>query len=125
MCHQSVGLIARHAEANGISTVCLTSALDITRSVNPPRAAFLDFPLGHTSGKAGDPELQYSIVSDALTTLEEMKTPGEIKILPYIWSEDDSWKERESVSDMRLPRHPEPQFQREEDRILYEKKRSR
>lgn len=114
-----MGLIARYAEANGISTVCLSSALDITQSVNPPRAAFLDFPLGHTSGKADDPELQYSIVRDALQALEEMKKPGTVKILPYRWSDDELWKNLPD-SDSRLPRTAKPQFQMEEDRILYE-----
>ena len=114
-----MGLIARHAEARGIFTVCLSSALDITRSVNPPRAVFLDFPLGHTSGKANEPELQYSIVRDALRALEEMKEPGTVKILPYRWSDDESWKNLPD-SDSRLPRSPEPQFQSEEDRIRYE-----
>jgi hypothetical protein len=97
----------------------MTSALDITQSVNPPRAAFLDFPLGHTAGKANDPDLQYSILRDALIALEEMKRPGSIKILSYRWSEDESWKNTHS-KDARLPRTSEPQFQFEEDRILYE-----
>ena len=43
MCHQSVGLIARNAEAAGIPTLSMGSALDIMQAVNPPRAAFLDF----------------------------------------------------------------------------------
>jgi hypothetical protein len=123
VCHQSVGLIARHAEANGISTVCLSSALDITQSVNPPRAVFLDFPLGHTSGKANDSVLQFSIVRDALMALEDMKVPGSIKILSYKWREDESWMSQESLSDSRLPRFSEPQFQCEDDRILYERGR--
>jgi len=63
-----VGLVARSAEAAGIPTLCLASALDITRAVNPPRAAFLDFPLGHTAGKPGDPELQRAILADALSS---------------------------------------------------------
>lgn len=114
-----MGLIARQAEALGISTVCMSSALDITRSVHPPRAVFLDFPLGHTAGKAKEPDLQYSIVHDALMALVEMKDPGSIKNLPYRWSEDESWKNTHS-KDARLPRVSEPQFQFEEDRRLYE-----
>ena len=114
-----MGLIARQAEAVGISTVCMSSALDITQSVNPPRAVFIDFPLGHTAGKANEPDLQYLIVHDALNALEEMKSPGSIKILPYRWSEDGSWKTTH-LKDARLPRTSEPQFQFEEDRILYE-----
>jgi hypothetical protein len=117
-----VGLIARHAEANGISTVCLSSALDITQSVNPPRAAFLDFPLGHTAGKANEPELQRSVVRDALMSLEEMKAPGGIKNLPYRWTQDDSWRNQELLADTRQPRGSEPQFQCEQDRIRYEQR---
>jgi hypothetical protein len=114
-----VGLIARQVEAAGISTICMSSALDITQAVNPPRAVFLDFPLGHTSGKAMEPELQYSIVRDTLIQLEEMSQPGNIKILPYMWSEDKSWKNI-TPDDDRLERTAEPQFQYKEDRILYE-----
>ncbi len=119
-----MGLIARHAEARGISTVCMSSALDITQSVNPPRAVFLDFPLGHTTGKAHDPDLQYAIVHDALIALAEMTKPGSVKILPYRWSEDESWKEGKSVDD-RLERFPEPQFQCVEDQIAYERNKGK
>ena len=124
MCHQSVGLIARHAEAHGISTVCLGSALDIMRAVNPPRAAFLDFPLGHTSGKANEPELQFAIVRDALTALEEMRVPGSVEVLPYRWS-DEAWQTDHVLGDARRPRLAEPQFQCEDDRIRYEQDCSR
>ncbi len=101
----------------------MTSALDITQSVNPPRAVFLDFPLGHTAGKAHEPELQYLIAREALQALEEMKKPGSIKRLSYRWSEDESWKDAPST-DSRLERTSEPQFQFEEDRILYEKRKT-
>jgi hypothetical protein len=115
-----VGLIARHAEANGISTVCLGSALDITRSVRPPRAVFLDFPLGHTAGRANEPELQLAIVRDALAALEEMQAPGSVKILSHRWSDDDAWQAELPLADSRQPRTAEPQFQCEDDRARYE-----
>lgn len=115
-----MGLIARLAESKGISTVCLSSALDITRSVNPPRAVFLDFPLGHTSGKAKEPELQYDIVKETLMALQEMEKPGDVKILSYRWDEDESWKKMPHA-DSREPRVAEPQFQTKEDQILYER----
>ena len=54
MCHQTVGLIARQAEAAGIPTLSLSCARDITAAVNPPRATYLDWPLGHTSGRPHD-----------------------------------------------------------------------
>jgi hypothetical protein len=95
----------------------MTSALDITRSVNPPRAAFLDFPLGHTTGKPHEPQLQRAIVASALGAFEELDTPGSVKILPFRWSEDESWKARVFAGgDERRPRFDTPQYQNEEDR---------
>ena len=121
MCHQSVGLIARHAEAAGIPTLSMTSALDITRAVNPPRAAFLDYPLGHTTGKLHEPELQREILVQALDGFTSLTTPGSIKTLPFRWSEDDAWKRMAMMEgDTRIPRHDTPQYQTEEDRIRAE-----
>ena len=112
-----MGLVARHVEAAGIPTLCMSSALDITRSVNPPRAAFLDFPLGHTTGKPGQPELQKQILIDALSSFEGMTVPGSVRTLPYRWSDDDGWKEKAfAEGDERLPRRDTPQYQDEEDR---------
>ena len=61
-----MGLIAREIEARGIPTLSMTSALSITKAANPPRAAYLDFPLGHTAGKPHQPLLNRAIVRDAL-----------------------------------------------------------
>jgi hypothetical protein len=117
--------------------VSLSSARTITAAVNPPRAAFVDFPLGHTSGKANEPELQRAIVRDALTVFETATVPGTIVDLAYRWSDDDSWKVdplggRRSAGregqgsadssaesrDTRTERFPTPQYQTEQDRAL-------
>ncbi len=124
-----MGLIARRLEAAGIATVCLTSARDITRAVNPPRAAFVDFPLGHTSGRPHQPELNRAIVGDALRAFEVLKVPGSMVHLRYHWAEDDSWKDGvmrpsaatadggsgSGVADDRVERFDTPQFQTEAD----------
>ena len=95
----------------------MTSARDITRAVNPPRAAFLDFPLGHTTGKPKQPELQRKIMVDALSSFEAMTVPGSVRKLPYRWSDDEGWKEKAfAEGDDRRPRHDTPQYQDEEDR---------
>jgi len=117
VCHQSVGLIARHLEAAGIPTMSMTSALDITRAVNPPRATFLNFPLGHTSGKPNEPELNRQIMIETLDGLTSMTKPGSIKMLPFKWSEDDKWgRTAMTEGDQRTPRYDTPQYQNEEDR---------
>jgi hypothetical protein len=95
----------------------MTSARDITQAVNPPRAAFLDFPLGHTTGKPHAPDLQRRILVEALSSFETMTVPGSIKKLPFRWSEDEEWKAMAfAEGDGRTPRHDTPQFQDEEDR---------
>jgi hypothetical protein len=120
-----VGLVARHTEAAGIPTLCLSSALDITRAVNPPRAAFLDFPLGHTAGIPGDPGAQRRILADALASFGEMTRPGSVRQLPFRWSGNEDWKENAFVGgDDRRPRHDTPQYQNEEDRGRAEGKSS-
>ena len=38
-------------EAAGISTVSMSNARSITAAANPPRAVYLDYPLGQTAGR--------------------------------------------------------------------------
>lgn len=83
-------------EAGGIPTLAMTSALDITQAVKPPRSVFVDFPLGHQTGKPHQPELQRRILLDALRAFETISRPGEIVELPYLWDPADrSWEERD------------------------------
>ena len=97
------------------------SALDIIQAVKPPRAAFLDFPLGHTTGEPHQPELQREILIEALEGFTSLTSPGSIKMLPFCWSEGDDWKITASNDgDTRTERYDTPQYQLEEDRILAE-----
>ena len=83
-------------EEAGIPTIAMTSALDITQAVKPPRSVFVNFPLGHQTGKPDQPGLQRSIVLDALCALETITVPGTIVTPPYVWDEvDDSWEDGE------------------------------
>lgn len=130
-----MGLIAREIERRGIPTICLTSAWSITRAVNPPRAAYVDFPLGHTAGKPDDKPLQRKIMIDTLSAFDSIAVPGEIRRLSYEWSADHSWKDRvmrpqptaepnqnspndsaAADADDRLARTDEPQYQHPADR---------
>ena len=123
MCHQSVGLIARRLEVEGIPTTSLSSARDITLAVAPPRAAFVDYPLGHTSGKPGDPEDQRAIVEGALDLLRTATAPGRLLDLGRVWSSDEAWRKhplssKGSGGDGRGTRTAEPVYQCAEDRVL-------
>jgi len=95
-----VGLFARAIEEAGIPTITLSSALDITSLVKPPRAVFVNFPLGHQAGRPFDPEGQTRIILDALHLLETATTPGTIVQLQYKWDENDpldSWEDEEML----------------------------
>lgn len=120
-----MGLVARELEARGIATVCLSSAYSITAAVNPPRAVFVDYPLGRTAGKRDDKLNQRGIMLDALAALQEAEQPGTIRTLPYRWGDDDHWKDSamrpsqrsaDATADDRVARHAEPQYQFPEDR---------
>ncbi len=72
----------------------MTSAPDITRAVKPPRAVFVNFPLGHQTGKPHQPDLQRQIVRDAMRAFGTITRPGEIVELPYVWDPNDrTWEE--------------------------------
>ena len=114
MCHQSVGLIARHLESLGHRTTSLSSSWTITASVNPPRAAFLDYPLGHTAGRPDELDEQVEIVRAALDLVESASEPGQILPLPHVWPGQWKAKARE-LSDKRTPRYDTPQYERPAD----------
>ena len=95
----------------------MNSALDITRAVNPPRAIFNDFPLGHTAGKPLDRKLQREIMIETLSAFATMHTPGSIKLLPFEWSADHSWKHAGAgAGDNRTERTEVPMYQTEDDK---------
>ena len=122
-----MGLIAREIEGRGIPTISMSSAYSITAAVNPPRAVYLDFPLGRTAGKPHDVALQRRVLRDTLDALVAIDTPGTIRRLPYPWADDDAWKDSvrrpgpgASSADDRTERHPDPQYQCEADRVAAE-----
>lgn len=124
MCHQTVCLVARYLEENGIPTIAMASALDIVEAGKPPRALFVDYPLGHTVGPPFDPDTQYQIVRAGIQCLESITTPGEIQRLDVTWPEGDGWREESSSSDggdFRASRDMEPRYQTDEDRQLAER----
>ena len=87
--------MARVFEEAGLPTVSMSSALDITTLVRPPRAVFVNFPLGHQCGKPDDPAGQRAILLEALRLLETAPKGGTLFHAPVRWREDDptdSWE---------------------------------
>lgn len=96
---------------------------DILTSGKPPRAVFIDYPLGNTCGRPFAPKEQYDITRAAVEALAEITEPGTMLTQDYVWSEDESWKAKAIPDDMvdrRQPRDFTPHYQFEEDRIAAE-----
>jgi Glycine/sarcosine/betaine reductase selenoprotein B (GRDB) len=92
VCHQTISLVARHLEANGISTVVMGCAKDIVEHAAVPRFLFSDFPLGNSAGKPHDPASQAFTLQLALRVLESAPGPQATVQSPLRWSADASWK---------------------------------
>ncbi|HET6839556.1 MAG TPA: glycine/sarcosine/betaine reductase selenoprotein B family protein [Bradyrhizobium sp.] len=92
VCHQTVSLVARHLEANGISTVVVGCAKDIVEHAAVPRFLFSDFPLGNSAGKPHDANSQAFTLELALRVLETAPGPQTTVHSPLRWSADASWK---------------------------------
>jgi hypothetical protein len=92
VCHQTIALVARHLEANGISTVVMGCAKDIVEHAAVPRFLFSDFPLGNSAGKPRDPDSQAFTLELALRLLEAAPAAQTTVQSPLRWSADASWK---------------------------------
>jgi D-proline reductase (dithiol) PrdB len=92
VCHQTISLVARHLEANGISTVVMGCAKDIVEHAAVPRFLFSDFPLGNSAGKPHDPRSQAFTLELALRVLETAPTAQTTVQSPLRWSADAAWK---------------------------------
>ena len=113
-------------EAAGIVTTSVSTCRDITAAARVPRAVFLDFPNGNTTGRVGEPALTRSILTSAFDLLSE-STSEVLVDLPHTWDETDSWKDRvfrpeptgnageKKMLDDRVERFDTPQFQSADD----------
>ena len=92
MCHQTVGLVARHLESNSIPTVIAGSARDIIEQCGVPRFLFTDFPLGNPTGVPFDTSMQMKITSMAISMLADANHPRTTIQTPFKWA-DENWRE--------------------------------
>jgi len=76
LCHQSIGLVARALEFEGIPTMTLAVVRDVVESVRPPRVALYDGDPGTVSGLPNFPEHQRRILDEALRLIEPMDQAG-------------------------------------------------
>ncbi|MGH6715386.1 MAG: glycine reductase [Bradyrhizobium sp.] len=95
VCHQTLSLVARHLEANGIPTVLIGSARDVVEHCGVPRFYFTDFPLGNPCGHPWRGDMQREIVRQALGLFETATAPRTTIKAPFAWKEDGAvWRAR-------------------------------
>ena len=81
LCHQSIGLVARALELEGVPTMTLAVVKDVVESVRPPRVALYDGEPGTVSGLPNFPEHQRRILDEALRLIEPMDQAGIRKLV--------------------------------------------
>lgn len=100
----------REIETAGISTITLSGIPDLTASVNVPRLAAIERPLGYLLGQPGDKNGQLAVLTSTLQLLAEIKKPGSIVHLPFEWPETanglNSHPEEQPPIVKYLLRHP-------------------
>lgn len=93
-CHVAAGVLARAIEARGLPTTTIATLRRNVLALKPPRAQFLDFPLGCPCGRPGEAEQQRQILRDALRAAAGVWPRWELRPLEHAWSEpgDRSWE---------------------------------
>jgi hypothetical protein len=92
VCHQTLSLVARMLEQDGIATVVMGCAKDIVEHVGVPRFLFSDFPLGNAAGHPNDRASQDATLDLALRVLESAPAPRTTVQSPLSWSASADWK---------------------------------
>ena len=80
-----MGLIAHVLEDRGIPTLVAGTALDIMRQVVPPRAVFVDHPVGRTFGPPHDRLRNEAVLAQVLAELPKFTRPNEIRDPGFQW----------------------------------------
>jgi hypothetical protein len=92
VCHQTMSLVARVLEANGIATVIMGAARDVVEHCGVPRLLFSDLPLGHSAGLPYDVGSQDATMSAALALLQSAQQPRTTVRNDIRWPGDPDWK---------------------------------
>jgi D-proline reductase (dithiol) PrdB len=87
LCHQTVSLIARALEQDGIPTMTLAVDKEVVTLVRPPRAAFYEGKFGSVAGLPNFPEHQRRVLDEALRLIEPMDQPGIRKLVVALESQ--------------------------------------
>ena len=82
-----MGLVCRLLEERGIATTYIATGRDLTALVNPPRALFVNHPMGNNFGRPGDTAMQTAILRAGLGLLHSVQTGGTLVDYPSDWGQ--------------------------------------
>jgi hypothetical protein len=89
VCNQSVGLVQRVLDEEGISTISLTLSASITRRIKPSRALLVEHPFGLPMGDLHDDATHDAVLEEMLAGAERIERAGTMEALPFEWTKDD------------------------------------
>lgn len=75
-------------ESQKIPTLVIGTVLDIMTQVPPPRAVFVDHPVGRTFGRPGERQRNEEVLLKAVAELPNFSEPGQIRDLHCQWDAD-------------------------------------
>ena len=99
------------------------SGLDILQAGKPPRARFLNYPLGFEAGQPFNEENQLAVLAAAISGFDDMTGPG---IEPVNFNWEQGWQmisdrdKNSAGSDLRSARDETPRYQTPRDKELAE-----
>jgi hypothetical protein len=77
-------------ESSGIPTLVIGTAHDIMNKVTPPRAVFVDHPVGRTFGPPHDRPRNQAVLARVLKEIPKFTRAGEIRNPGFQWAADGS-----------------------------------
>jgi len=81
LCHQTLGIVAREIEKNGIPTMIISVDRSVTEKIRPPRVAYYAGNFGSVAGEPGWKEFQFRILDEALRWIESFDQPTSRKLV--------------------------------------------
>jgi len=87
LCHQTLGIVAREIESQGIPTMMLAVDTGMLDKIRPPRSAFYDGEFGSVAGKPDWKQYQLRILDESLRWIETFDQPASRKLVVKLETE--------------------------------------
>lgn len=89
LCHQTLGIVAREIERQGIPTMLLSVDRYATDKIRPPRTAYYDGEIGATVGNPNWKQYQLRVLDEALRWTETFDQPASRKLVVDLETETE------------------------------------